>query len=82
MRPLSDKDLARLCRLAAAGDRGLEVPSYKRGRWVFALTRKLARMGATPPRNMDRQLLYPRRIYITELGETLATMCPPRPSRS
>ena len=76
MRPLSDKDLARLCRLAAASDRGLEVPSYRRGRWVFALTRKLARWGSMPPRNMGGQLLYPRRIYITDLGKTLAKMCP------
>jgi hypothetical protein len=78
-RPLSAKDLARLCRLAVAGDVGIEVPSYRRGRWVFALTRKLGRMGPTPPRNMGGHLIYPRRIYITDLGQTLAKMC--RPSR-
>lgn len=78
MRPLSAKDLARLCRLAAAGDVGLSIPRYRYGRWLFALKRKLARWGSMPPRNMGGQLLYPRRIYITDLGQTLAKMCPPR----
>jgi len=77
MRALSETDLARLCRLAKAGDDGLAVPHARRGRWIFALKRKLARWGQVPPRNMGGQLLYPRRIYITDLGKTLASMCPP-----
>ena len=75
-RPLSAKDLARLCRLVAAGDVGLSVPTYRTGRWLFALKRKLARWGETPPRNVAGHLLYPRRIYATDLGRTLAQMCP------
>ena len=75
MRPLSAKDLKRLCRLAVS-DVGLFVPHYKRGRWLFALKRGLARWGPMPPRNMGGQLLYPQRIHITDLGRTLAKMCP------
>ena len=76
MRPLSAKDLDRLCRLAAAGDVGLAVPHARRGRWLFALKRGLARWGSTPPRAVAGNLLYPRRIYVTDLGQTLAKMCP------
>jgi hypothetical protein len=76
MQALSPKDLERLCRLAAAGDDGLAVSHAHRGRWVFAFKRKLARWGPTPPRNVAGHLLYPRRIYVTDLGRTLATMCP------
>ncbi|HSX23307.1 MAG TPA: hypothetical protein VLE97_11090 [Gaiellaceae bacterium] len=76
MRPLSGTDLDRLCRLAAAGDAGLAVPHARRGRWLFALKRKLARWGPTPPRDVAGRLLYPRRIYVTDLGRTLAAMCP------
>ena len=76
MRPLSGTDLNRLCRLAKADDAGLAVPHFRRGSWVFALRRKLAVWGPTPPRNVAGQLLYPRRIYITDLGKTLAQMCP------
>ena len=76
MRPLSAKDLDRLCRLTTAGNVGLPIPHARRGRWIFALKRGLARWGSTPPRNMGEQLLYPRRIYVTDLGRTLAAMCP------
>lgn len=76
MKPLSAADLSRLCRLADVGDVGLAVSHARRGRWLFALRRKLARWGPTPPRNVAGQLLYPRRIYITDLGKTLAQMCP------
>lgn len=76
MRPLTGSDLARLCRLVAAGDVGLAVPHARQGRWLFALKRKLARWGSTPPRNVAGQLLYSRRIYVTDLGRTLAKMCP------
>jgi len=74
----SAKDLDRLCRLAAVGEVGLAIPRYRYGRWLFALKRGLARWGSMPPRNMGGQLLYPRRIYITDLGQTLSKMCPPR----
>lgn len=74
--PLSAKDLDRLCRLAAVGDVGLPVPHARRGRWVFALKRGLARWGQVPPRNMGGQLIYPRRNYVTDLGQILAKMCP------
>jgi hypothetical protein len=74
--PLSAKDLDRLCHLVAAGDDGLAVSHARRGRWLFALKRKLARWGATPPRDVAGRLLYPRRIYATDLGRTLAKMCP------
>ena len=76
MTPLSGKDLDRLCRLAAAGGVGLPVPHARRSRWLFALKRGLARWGPVPPRNMGGQLLYPRRIYVTDLGQILAEMCP------
>jgi hypothetical protein len=76
VRPLAGKDLDRLCRLAAAGDVGLAIIHARRGRWLFALKRGLARWGATPPRNVAGQRLYPQRIYITGLGQTLAKMCP------
>ena len=76
LRPLNAKDLDRLCRLAAAADVGLAIPHARRGRWLFALKRKLARWGPTPPRNVAGHLLYDRRIYITDLGRTLADMCP------
>jgi hypothetical protein len=76
MRALNAKDLERLCRLAEAGRDGLSVEHRRRGRWLFALKRGLARWGPTPPRNVAGQLLYPRRIYITDLGRTLAKMCP------
>jgi hypothetical protein len=69
VRPLGAKDLDRLCRLAAAGDVGLSIAHARRGRWVFALKRKL-------PRDVAGRLLYPQRIYITDLGRTLAKMCP------
>jgi hypothetical protein len=78
MRALTGKDLDRLCRLAAADNAGLPVSHFRRGRWLFALKRGLARWGSTPPRNVAGQLLYPRRIYITDLGRTLAAMCPKR----
>jgi len=74
-RPLSEKDLARLCRLAKASE-GLPVPKYRQGRWIFALKRGLARWGSMPPRNMGGKLLYPRRLHITDLGRVLADMCP------
>jgi hypothetical protein len=48
MRDLTAKDLDRLCRLAAAGDVGVAVPHARRGRWLFALKRGLARWGSTP----------------------------------
>jgi hypothetical protein len=76
VRPLSAKDLDRLCRLAAVGDGGLAISHARRGRWLFALKRGLARWGPTPPRNVAGHLLYSRRIYITDLGRTLAAMCP------
>jgi len=76
VRPLSAKDLDRLCRLAAAGDVGLPVPHARRGRWLFALKRGLAKWGSTPPRDVAGRLLYPRRIYVTDVGQTLAKMCP------
>lgn len=76
MRPLSAKDLERLCRLAVAGDGGLSVPQARRGRWLFALKRGLAKWGPTPPRDVAGRLLYPRRIFITPVGQTLAKMCP------
>ncbi len=72
MRPLNAKDLERLCRLAEAGTVGLPVPHARRGRWLFALKRGLARWGVMPPRNVAGHLLYPRRIYVTDLGKTLA----------
>jgi hypothetical protein len=78
MRPLSANDLDRLCRLAEAGDSGLPVPHARRGRWLFALKRKLARWGSTPPRDVAGRLLYPRRIHITDLGKILADTCPRR----
>lgn len=76
MRPLRTEDLGRLCRLAAAGDVGLPVPHARRGRWLFALKGKLARWGPTPPRDVAGRLLYPRRIYVTDLGRALAAICP------
>jgi hypothetical protein len=76
MRPLSAKDLERLYRLAAIGGVGLAVPHARRGRWLFALKRGLARWGPTPPRDVAGRLLYPRRIYVTDLGRTLVNMCP------
>jgi hypothetical protein len=76
MPELSPKDLERLCRLVAAGDAGLAVAHAHRGRWVFAFKRKLARWGSMPPRNVAGHLLYPRRIYATDLGRTLAELCP------
>lgn len=76
VRALSAKDLDRLCRLAAAGDVGLSVPHTRRGRWLFALKRGLAKWGATPPRDVAGRLLYPQRIYVTDVGRTLAKMCP------
>lgn len=76
MRPLSGKDLDRLCRLAAAGDVGLSVLHARRGRWLFALKRGLAKWGSTPPRDVAGRLLYPQRIHVTDLGRTLAKMCP------
>ncbi len=77
MRPLTAKDLDRLGRLAAAGDVGIPVPHAWRGRWLFALKRKLARWGETPPRDVGGRLLYPRRIYITDVGQTLVTLARP-----
>jgi hypothetical protein len=77
-RPLTGSDLTRLCRLAAAGDDGLTVPHARHVHWLFALKRGLARWGSTPPRDVAGRLLYPRRIYVTDLGRTLAKMCPPR----
>jgi hypothetical protein len=76
MRALTAKDLARLCRLVTAGDVGLAVPHARQGHWLFALKRGLARWGSTPPRDVGGRLLYPRRIYATDLGRTLAKMCP------
>jgi hypothetical protein len=78
MRALVAKDLDRLCRLAGAGDVGLAVPHARRGRWLFALKRKLARWGETPLRDVAGRLLYPRRIYITDLGKILANTRPKR----
>jgi hypothetical protein len=76
MRELTGNDLKRLCRLVATGHDGLPIPHARRGRWIFALKRGLARWGSTPPRDVAGRLLYPRRLYATDLGRTLATMCP------
>lgn len=74
---LSDLQIKRLRRAAAAGLDGLRVGDLRMGRWTTLLKLNFVFRGPMPPRNDGGRLVSSQKIHISRLGRDFVATLPP-----